>query len=268
MNNTFYSFGTLGRRLLAGIITLGLLPMPAVLAQSDQLNLENNFGVQLEDAYATEYGNCEFQTYTRFTRDSKGRNVITVAPALEFGPFRNAQVSVSAPFRLGNGDRTGSGNVQVSALYNFNTEGLVLPAIAVAGQVEFPTGLESKGVDYTLRFAATKTITQGIDRLHANVRYTRNAMPTVKGEGPTLMTERPERWVAIIGYSRRVSPTTLLVLDYVREQLRLEGENANTVELGFRRQINPRLVLSLGGGVGIGLESPKAQATFGLQQAF
>jgi hypothetical protein len=268
MKTNFYPSGSFGRRLLGGFIIAGLLPASVAFAQSDQLNLENNFGVQLEDAYATEYGNREFQTYARFTRDNQGRHVTTLAPALEFGPFRNTQISVAAPFRLGNGDRTGSGNVQVSALYSFNTEGLVLPAIALAGQVEFPTGLDSKGVDYTLRFAATKTITQGIDRLHVNVRYTRNAMPTTQGEGPTLMSERPERWVTIIGYSRRITPTTLLVLDYVREQLRLQDENANTVELGFRRQINPRLVLSLGGGVGVGLESPKVQGTFGLQQAF
>ena len=87
---------------------------------------------------------------------------------------------------------------------------------------------------------------------------TRNNQPTTEGEGVTMMTERPERWVAIIGYSRRITPTTLLVLDYVREQLRLEGENANTIELGFRRQVTPRLVLSAGGGFGIGLESSKA----------
>jgi len=268
MKSNLYLPAPFGRRLLGCFIIIGLLPVSGALAQSDQLNLENNFGVQLEDAYATEFGNRELQTYARFSRDNQGRNVLTLAPALEIGPFRNTQFSIAAPFRLGNGDRTGSGNVQVSALYNFNTEGLVLPAIALAGQVELPTGLDSKGVDYTLRFAATKTITQGIDRLHVNVRYTRNGMPTTQGEGPTLMSERPERWVTIIGYSRRIAPTTLLVLDYVREQQRLQSENANTVELGFRRQMNPRLVLSLGGGLGIGQESPKAQATFGLQQAF
>ena len=41
--------------------------------------------------------------------------------------------------RAGSADRTGSGNVRLDAFYNVNTEGLVLPAVAVSGRLEVPT---------------------------------------------------------------------------------------------------------------------------------
>lgn len=246
-----------------------LISAETAQAQSDFMNLENNFGVRLEDAYATAYRNREAQTYVRYERDAKGRNTTLLVPALEIGPFRNTQFSVAVPVRVGNGDRTGTGNIEVSGLYNFNTEGLYLPAIALAAQADIPTGLESSGLDYTLRFAATKTITRmRPTRIHANVRYTRNAQPSTQLEGSELMTERAERWVGIVGISTRLTPQTLIVVDFIREQFRLVGEMGNSVELGFRRQMTPRLVMSLGGTAGLGEQAPPFRANIAIQQAF
>lgn len=267
MENT-YKPGPLTHSLSWLLVLALMLTTGAVQAQSDFMNLENNFGVRLEDAYATGYRNREAQTYVRYERDAKGRNTTLLVPAMEIGPFRNTQFSVAVPIRTGNGDRTGSGNIEVSGLYNFNTEGLYLPAVSLAAQADIPTGLESSGLDYTLRFAATKTITRmRPTRIHANVRYTRNAQPSTSREGNELMTERAERWVGIVGISTRLAPQTLIVVDFIREQFRPAGEMGSSVELGFRRQMNPRLVMSLGGTAGLGEQAPSFRANVGLQQA-
>lgn len=268
MKNT-YKPGPLTPVLPWLLVLALMLGARAARAQSDFMNLENNFGVRLEDAYATGYRNREAQTYVRYERDAKGMNTMLLVPAIEIGPFRNTQFSVAVPIRTGTGDRTGSGNIELSGLYNFNTEGLYLPAVSLAAQADIPTGLESSGLDYTLRFAATKTISRmRPTRLHANVRYTRNAQPTTRREGSELIVERAERWVGIVGISTRLTPQTLLAVDFIREQFRLVGEMGNSVELGFRRQMNPRLVMSLGGAAGLGEQSPSVRANIGLQQAF
>lgn len=250
-------------------LVLLLVGTSVAQAQSDQLNLESGIGTQLEDAYATAFRNRELQTFVRYDRTAEGKSLVLLNPALEFGPFRNTQVSVAVPIRLGTADRMGSGDIQVAGLYNFNAEGLVMPAIGLGATVNVPTGLESAGLDYTLRFAATKTFLKSYpSRIHVNVRYTHNVQPTTTGEGTRMMRERSDYWMAIIGYSGRITPTTLLVADFVREELRMQGQTASTIELALRRQINPRLVLSLGGGVGVANEAPTARGNFGFQQAF
>lgn len=268
MKNTYKSGSSTHPLPWMLILTL-LLSAVTARAQSDFMNLENNFGVRLEDAYATAYRNREAQTYIRYERDAKGRNTTLLVPALEIGPFRNTQFSMAVPIRTGNGDRTGTGNIEVSGLYNFNTEGLYLPAVALAAQADIPTGLASSCLDYTLRFAATKTITRmRPTRIHANVRYTRNAQLLTSREGGELMVERAERWVGIVGISTRLTPQTLLAVEFIREQFRLVGEMGNSAELGLRRQINPRLVMSLGGTAGWGEQAPPFRANVAIQQAF
>lgn len=250
-------------------LSLVLLGTSSVLAQSDQLNLEGGIGTQLEDAYATAFRNRELQSFVRYDRTADGKNLVLLNPAVEYGLFRNAQVSVAVPIRLGTADRMGSGDIQVAGLYNFNAEGFIMPAIGLGATVNVPTGLESAGLDYTLRFAATKTFLKGHpSRVHVNVRYSHNADPTTMREGTQVMSERSDYWMAIIGYSGRIAPTTLLVVDFVREELRMQGQTASTLELALRRQINPRLVLSLGGGVGVAGDAPNVRGNFGFQQAF
>lgn len=255
------------RRLLR-VACLLVAAAPLAHAQSDHLNLEGNFGTRLEDAYATAFRNREAQTAVFYERSRDGQNLTRLLPTLEFGPLRNTQLSVAVPLRYGNGDRTSSANIRLDGLYNFNTEGVFIPALAVAAEADVPTGRDSEGLDYAARFIATKSLFNRLHRLHLNAVYHRNSQATTYREGPRLMTERDERWVLLVGYSGRIAPQAVIVVDFVREQLEFTGEYGSSLEVGLRRQMNPRLVLSVGGVAGLGQDEDKYRANFGFQHAF
>lgn len=257
---------TLRSLLLVALCLLGLAPLAH--AQSDQINLDAGLPTRLEDAYPTAYGNREFQLPVRYQRGRQGDNLMQYTPTLEFGPFRNTQLAVAVPIYSGNGDRSGSGNIQVSGLYNFNTEGKYLPAVALAGALTLPTGLRSEGTDYNGRFILTKSLFGTLNRVHLNVAYFHNSQPGVRAEGGQLKEERPDRFALLVGYSTRIAPQSSLVVDFVREQRRFRGEMGSSLEAGIRRQMNPRMVLSIGAAAGLGTDADKFTATLGFQHAF
>lgn len=236
-----------------------LLSAQFVQAQTDHVNLEEGLPTSLEDAYPTAYRNREVQFFTRYERMRDGSDRVTLNPRFEFGPFRNAQVSIEAPFYTGSGDKTNSGDVRVEALYNFNTESRKLPAFAIAGRITAPSGRDSRGVDTAVKFIATKSISNRFDRLHLNLELERNA--------GARFDERNTLYRAILGYSGRIGADTLFVADFVRRQERMRGENSNIIEAGIRRQLNPLTVLTIGAGAGIGEQSPRFQISIGVQRS-
>lgn len=58
------------------------------------------------------------------------------------------------------------------------------------------------------------------------------------------------------------------ILDYVREQKQEKHEESNVVEVGFRRQLTPYTVASLGAGAGFGDDSERYRITIGVQHSF
>lgn len=240
--------------------SLGQVILPAQAA--DHSNLEEGLPTQVEDAYPIQYQGRELQGIFRYERTSDGENQFVLEPRLEYGVTRNAQISISAPAILGDADRTGSGNIRLTGLYNLNTESLSTPALAIAGGVEFPTGVDSAGVDTELKVIATKTLGTGagLDRVHFNGSWLHNAQPQSE--------ERSDRYALVVGYSRRLGPDTILVADFVRQQEMKRDENSNTLELGARRQLNPRTVLSVGAEAGIAEQSPDFGLTLGFQRSF
>lgn len=228
-------------------------------AQTDHVNLEEGLPTSLKSAYPTTYRNREIQFFTRYERTRDGKDRVTLNPRLEFGVFRNTQLSIEAPFYTGSADRTGSGDIRLEALYNFNTESRKVPAFAVAGRITAPSGRNSRGVDTAVKFIATKSMSNRFDRLHLNLELERN--------GGARFDERNTLYTAIFGYSGRIGADTLFVADFVRRQERLRGENSNIIEAGIRRQINPLTILTIGAGVGIGEQSPKFQIRIGIQRA-
>jgi hypothetical protein len=229
---------------------------------ADHTNLEEGLPTQVEDAYPTAYGNREFQLQGRYERTAEGKNQFIVDPRLEYGFARNWQARISAPFKLGSGDKTGSGDIGLEAFYNFNTESLSTPAFALSARADLPTGRDSRGVDTTFKFIATKTLGKGalLQRLHLNLIYRNNAKAQAM--------ERSNRYAAIVGYSQRLNADTVGILDFVREQELEKGKTSNILEVGLRRQVTPLRALSLGAGFGIGQNSPKFRLTAGLQQSF
>lgn len=244
----------------AALVSLVLALGPASRA-ADHDNLEEGLPTQVEDAYPIPFGNHELQGFARYQERSKrGRDLHEwfLQPQYEWGIFPNTQLGVAVPFKLKDADPYGSGDTHFKLLYNFNTEGKWMPAIAVAGEAVAPTGEENTGVDTGAKLILTKTITKtGLDRIHLNAGWKHN------DENGAM--EREDRFVGVIGYSRRLNADTVLVADYVHEQEREENETADIVELGVRRQITPRLVLSGGAGAGLNDDSPDWRVTIGFQ---
>lgn len=231
----------------------------AAHAQTDHLNLEEGLPARVEDAYPTAFRNREFQAVPRYERTSDGSNQVLLLPTLELGLVRNAQLKLAVPVFVGGGDKTGSGDIRLDGLYNFNVEGLTLPAVALAARADIPSGRQRRGVDTELKLLATKSISNRLDRLHFNAIYLRAGSPD--------LSERRDRYALVLGYSGRLGPDMMLVADVVREQERERGAESNLIELGLRRQLSPLTVLSAGGGVGLGDESPEFRITVGLQHS-
>jgi hypothetical protein len=221
--------------LVCGLLTIPILPSAQA---ADHTNLEEGLPTQVTDAYATAYLNREN------------------------GFARNWQLEVDAPFLLGNADETGSGNVRLGALYNFNTETLNIPAFALSARVDIPSGKNSNGGDTTLKFIASKMLIKSDwwNVLHFNIAWNHNS--------GRLEEERENYYQAVLGYSFRIGTDTIMIVDLVRREERKKDEESNLVELGIRRQITPLMLLTAGLGAGFGDESPDFQATAGFQYSF
>lgn len=235
--------------------------VPAAHAQTDHTNLEEGLPTRLEDAYPTAFRNRELQLRLGWERNDEGQDRGTLEPRLEFGIAPNAQLKVGAPFYLGDADRRGSGDIQIEGLYNFNQESLSLPAFALAGGIDIPSGEDSEGVDTTLKFIMTKTVDDAnLGRLHVNLEWGHNFS--------AQDDERDDTFAVVAGYSFRLNTDTMIVADFVREWEMERGKESNIAELGARYQLSPRWVLSGGVGIGIGDDSPDVRAIFGVQVSF
>lgn len=244
------------------VIVFCILIIEGAASAGDHNNLEDGLPTELTDAYPTAYLNREIQGIIRYDSTNDDENRFVLQPRLEYGFARNWQASIDVPVYAGNADRTGSGDVRLEALHNFNTESKLLPAFALSGLVEFPSGKDSAGIDTAIKLIASKMIVPGtlFHRVHFNAVWRRNAGASED--------ERENRYALIAGFDVRAGKDAILVMDFVREQDRNHGENVNILDLGVRRQITPFTVISLGAGVGIGDESPDYRLAAGFQYSF
>lgn len=146
-------------------------------------------------------------------------------------------------------------------MYNFNEETPELPAFAVSGHAVFPTADRSHGLDTRAKFIATKSIASSpFQRIHGNAIWNHNAKDRAN--------ERRDYFTWIVGYDTTITKDTFVVLDFVRKDEIQKGKVSNIAEVGVRHQFNPSTVLALGGGVGLGEDSPDFLSTVGVQYTF
>ncbi|MFN7139745.1 MAG: transporter, partial [Limisphaerales bacterium] len=137
---------------------------------ADHQNLEEGLPVSVEDAYPIAYRGREIQSVFRYDRTHDDKNRVTLEPRIELGIAPNTEFEIRAPFYLGNADRTGSGDIALGVLYNFNTESLMLPAFSLGAEGVVPTGKDSRGFDTAVKFIVTKSVSKsGLDRIHLNL---------------------------------------------------------------------------------------------------
>ena len=248
------------KRLLLAVVLVATTAAPSFA--TDHGNLEENLPTELEDAYPIKFRSREVQGMVRYI--DEGGNRFVYQPVLEVGILPNTQLNLAGTFYSGNVDRKGSGDVSSSLLYNFNTESVWLPATALAVKGEFPTGEHSRGVDVTTKLILSKmpfVRTTLLHRVHLNLIWKHNSSRDRE-------KERSDLFKGIVGLSMRAGRDTSFIVDYVREQKMEKHEESNVVEAGFRRQLTPFTLATLGAGAGFGADSEDYRVTFGFQHAF
>ena len=255
-------------RVLSAAVPAALLAAAPVARAGDVHDLQRGLPLDVEDTTTAQHRQMQFQASSRYELDDDGGDLLFVEPQLQYGFADNFHVEVTYPIIAGSGDRTGAGDVIVAGLYRFYDEtspgfgDSPLPSMAVKGEVELPTGVGSDGVDFTLRYVATKTLTHAApqDRLHLNLAWTHNTA--------AASDERHNFFSAVLGYSRKLDEETAVLADVVREQQEEDGADATIVEAGLIRQLTENVTLSGGLGFGLGEDSPDFRATFGFQYSF
>lgn len=238
------------------LLCLGLPPAWAL----DHDNLDKNRPLRIEDAYPLAKGEFGLEGGARFVDRRQGRTRFVFQPQVLYGAFYNTQLEiggdlVTEPTSVEGAEK--SGDVRVGVLYNLNTETLSLPALAVKLDLEFPTGVRSKGVDGTLAGILTRSF--GRWRTHLNVEYT--VVGSARG-GERDGLYRLALGVSYpLGYPMRFRET--LIADVFTRQSDLSGgRNPTGIEVGLRHQFSSRIVLD--GGLGTEFAGPSDRsAVFG-----
>lgn len=251
--------------LLFALMLAAPIPWPgaSTALAADHFNLEDGLPVEVTDTLPIPYRSLEFQPFVRWDHTEQGEERFRAVPRFEYGLFRNAQIQLDAPFVFGEAVEDDEfKTVGLELMYNFNQEGLLFPAVALAGKADFPVGDEEDGVDTTLKLILSKTVGRSAQwhRVHLNASWKRN--------NESEEEERDDRYVLILGYDCRVRPDTILVLDYVRQEEKRKNEDTNLLEAGLRYQLTPLTVIAAGVGAGFGEDSPDFRTTLAFQHSF
>lgn len=250
-----------GAVLRGWMTALGLLYLGSASA-ADHSNLEAGFPVTVEDAYPIKYRSLELQGLSRWDRVD-GDDRIVVEPRIEYGLLRNLQATIGAPYRFGDAEDAHEGEASAEALYNFNSEGIVLPAVSVGVGVRAPFDTRDDGLESEVKGVLTKSLgswgTRYIPRqVHFNASW--------RHKDDALPGDRSNRDFIGIGYSQAVSNEVVMVFDAYRKELALKGSEEKMAEIGLRIQLDPHSVLSFGAGAGLNDESPDARVLVGYQR--
>lgn len=222
----------------------------------DHDNLDKNRPLRIEDAYPLAKGELGLEGGARFLDRRQGRTRFAFQPQVLYGAFYNTQLEiggdlVTEPTSIEGAEK--SGDLRVGGLYNFNTETLTLPALAIKLEGEFPTGVRSSGVDATLAGILTRTF--GRWRTHLNAEYT--VVGSARGGERHGLYRLALGLSYPLGYPMRFRET--LIADvFTRQSDFSGGRNPTGIEIGLRHQFSSRIVLD--GGLGTEFAGPADRA--------
>jgi hypothetical protein len=242
---------------------IGLRPLAA---QIDYRNLDDHRPVRTEDAYPIERFAFELVAPYEYENGRGGEHLHVVSPELSYGLFRNGQVGLELPLAALNGPGGtdwGFAGPRLFALYNFNTEGRTLPALALRMDVALPVGdLGADDAQLTLKAIATRS--WGLTRLHLN------AAATVGRESGRPIVEAEPNWAVSLAADRTLLRKSLLLIGEVGVlEETSKASTEVTAALGIRYQLTPTLVFDTGVRRRLGADAgPDLGLTFGLSHAF
>lgn len=234
------------RLAFAAAVAALLGTFSSVQAQLDYRNLDDDRPTLTEDAYPIERYAWEVMLPYHFERDADGANEHALLAELTHAPARNFHLGVKAPLAVADppgGPSSGLelSGVKVFGLYNFNTEGVWLPALSLRGDLSLPWGgLGGDATRVTLKAIATRS--WGLTRLHVNVAR------SFGDEGEALAAAEPaSRWWVSAAMDRTLFRQSVLLLAEVYARRDLEDEPVEWVAtIGTRYQWTPTLVLDFG----------------------
>ena len=252
------------------IVCVLVMPVlwPLSVFALDHDNLDPNRPLQVEDAYPIPEGEIALESGVRVNDRREGRTRFAFQPQILYGVFRNTQIEIQSDLFTESATVVGpnrSGDLRLGVLYNFNTETLTLPALAMSLELDVPTGVQSRGVDTKVTGILTRSV--GRLRFHFNGGYTVLGSPQYQERSGIY------RFVAAvsypIGYPYRFRET--LIIDVYTRQSDLLGQSNHTgIEVGLRHQLTSRIVLD--GGLGTEFMGPSDRAaitgTVGLSVGF
>lgn len=248
---------------LKAVLACFALSVSAESYGADPANLEEGIPTQLEDAVPLPYQERQIQGRLSYEKTDEEQDRTIIEPFLGYGFAPNWQGKVSVPVLVGDADRTGSGDVRISVMYGFMAETDDVPAFAISGEVQLPTGKRSEGVDTVLKILASKKLlrTEAAHRFHFNLAWEHNVRPV--GD-----EERDDMLRGAVGVDMEMGPDSVFVVDLVRTQGREKDSESNELEAGLRHRLAPELVFAAGAAVGFAAESPEFRLTSGLQYSF
>jgi hypothetical protein len=224
----------------------------------DHTNLDENRPLRLEDAYAISNGEIAIEAGAGLTLQRRGPNRGLFPIEILYGALPNLQLGAgtsltTAPHDLD--DRPKSGDLRLSALYNFNQETLALPAFAVKLGVDAPTGIAARGFGIELKGIVTKSV----DRLslHLNAAYEFfTASRQDEGDGRYKLTLGASYPVGAPQFTR----ATVVADVFAEQALRVKTPEIVGGEVGLRFQLTPRIVWDV--GVGTEFAGPRDRSSF------
>lgn len=225
--------------------------VPAFAAE--QGNLDAGHPLRFEDPYPVPRGEWSVEVGggpSHFEDQGKLLSIqkshLRLPVEISYGAVLNAQVSVAMewftrryPDSLPGSKSIESGDLRVSALYNFNQETTTMPALGLKYTLELPTGTRSEGVDAELKALLTKSISR--------LSFHLNVTELLVGQRP--FGSRSSRSGFDLGASLPLGRELrhLLLAGWHSEQDAYKGaESLHGFGVGIRRQQSARTVLDLG----------------------
>jgi len=215
----------------------------SLAAQIDYRNLDEGRPTHVEDAFPVERYAFEFLTSYAFEREPGGGIVHAFVPELEYGIAANAELGITAPVGIlydGGVTRTGLAGLRAFALYNFNTEGAGLPALALRADVRLPAGSFAGGATrVTLTGIAPRS--WGRQRIHVNGAY------TLGPDASPALVEPAGRWWWGAALDRTLFRESVLLLAEAYARGAARAAPAEVMgSLGVRWQWRPTAVIDVG----------------------
>jgi hypothetical protein len=227
------------------ILVAACLVIAAEAAAIDHKNLDEGRPLRVEDAYPIAAREVSVEAGAGFTLQRRGPDRGVFPVEILYGAAPNLQIGLGTRLSTdphGIDEQTTSGDLRVSALYNFNQETLEVPAFAA----KLDVGLKA-------------IVTKSVERLslHLNGGY-----EFLNG---TRHAKRDGRYLLILGASYpagapRYTRATLVADVFTEQSVRRGDANIVGTEVGFRYQLTPRMVWDA--GVGTEFAGPRDRAPF------